>query len=40
MSKEEVVERAVNMVKYAAERFPIVQWSAEDASRTEFDFLS
>ena len=40
MSKEEVVERAVSMVKYAAERFPIVQWSAEDASRTELDYLA
>ena len=28
------------MVKYAAERFPIVQWSAEDASRTELDYLA
>ena len=40
MTKEEVVERAVSMVKYAAERFPIVQWSAEDASRTELDYLA
>ncbi len=23
-----------------AERFPIVQWSAEDASRSELDFLA
>ncbi len=40
MTKEQVVERAVSMVKYAAERFPIVQWSAEDASRTELDYLA
>ena len=40
MTKEQVVERAVSMVKYAAERFPIVQFSAEDASRTELDYLA
>lgn len=40
MTKEQVVERAVAMVKYASERFPIVQWSAEDASRTELDYLA
>lgn len=34
MTKEQVIERAVSMVKYGAERFPIVQFSAEDASRT------
>lgn len=40
MSKEQVIEKAVAMVKYGAERFPIVQWSAEDASRTELDYLA
>lgn len=40
MSKEEVVENAVANVKYAASKFPIVQWSAEDASRTELDYLA
>ena len=40
MSNEEVIEHAVSMVKYAAKRFPIVQWSAEDASRTELRFFS
>ncbi|ASV68795.1 2-isopropylmalate synthase [Cytobacillus sp. FSL W7-1323] len=40
MTKEQVVETAVNTVKYAAERFSIVQWSAEDASRTELPFLA
>ncbi len=27
-------------VKYAAAKFPVVQWSAEDASRTELPFLA
>ena len=40
MTKEQVVENAVNHVKYAAARFPVVQWSAEDATRTELDFLA
>jgi 2-isopropylmalate synthase len=40
LSKEQVIEKAVQSVKYAAERFPIVQWSAEDASRTELDYLA
>ncbi|GLB58410.1 2-isopropylmalate synthase [Cytobacillus sp. NCCP-133] len=39
-SKEEVIETAVETVKYAAAKFPIVQWSAEDASRTELPFLA
>src|SRR5690625_1120046 len=36
----EVIELAVNMVTYAREKFSIVQWSAEDASRTELPFLA
>lgn len=36
---EEVVETAVNMVSYASEKFSQVQWSAEDASRSDMDFL-
>ncbi|MBY0123996.1 2-isopropylmalate synthase [Bacillus sp. S/N-304-OC-R1] len=40
MSKEEVIETAVQSVKYAAKKFPIIQWSAEDASRTELPFLA
>ncbi|WP_050615963.1 2-isopropylmalate synthase [Bacillus testis] len=40
LSKEEVVEQAVQCVKYAAARFPVVQWSAEDACRTELDYLA
>ncbi|PKG25059.1 2-isopropylmalate synthase [Niallia nealsonii] len=40
MSKEQVVERAVSAVKYASQKFPIIQWSAEDACRTELPFLA
>ncbi|WP_110927117.1 2-isopropylmalate synthase [Bacillus massiliglaciei] len=40
LSKEQVIERAVSTVKYGASKFPIVQWSAEDASRTELDYLA
>lgn len=36
----EVIELAVDMVKYARNKFPIIQWSAEDASRTELPFLA
>ncbi|ARI77978.1 2-isopropylmalate synthase [Halobacillus mangrovi] len=36
---EEIVETAVEMVAYAKEKFPHVQWSAEDASRSDLDFL-
>jgi 2-isopropylmalate synthase len=39
-TKTEVVETAVETVKYAASKFPIVQWSAEDATRTELPFLA
>lgn len=39
-SKEEVIETAVETVKYAAKKFPIIQWSAEDACRTEWPFLA
>ncbi|AZB43841.1 2-isopropylmalate synthase [Bacillus sp. FJAT-42376] len=38
-SKEQVIESAVEAVKYAKTLFPVVQWSAEDACRTELDFL-
>ena len=37
---EEVIDLAVSMVKYAREKFSVVQWSAEDASRTELPFLA
>lgn len=40
MTKQQVIEKSVEMVKYGAARFPIVQWSAEDASRTELDYLA
>ena len=35
-----MLKHAVAAVKYAAAKFPVVQWSAEDASRTELDFLA
>lgn len=38
-SPEEVVEIAVSMVEYAKKRFTHVEWSAEDASRSDLDFL-
>lgn len=38
-SPEEVVELAVDAVKYARKKFPLVQWSAEDAFRSDPDFL-
>ncbi|WAH44545.1 2-isopropylmalate synthase [Alicyclobacillus fastidiosus] len=38
-SPDEVVETAVECVRYAASRFPVVQWSAEDATRSDWDFL-
>ncbi|WP_338753471.1 2-isopropylmalate synthase [Bacillus sp. FJAT-52991] len=40
MSKDGVVERAVQAVKYAKQKFAKVQFSAEDACRTELDFLA
>lgn len=40
MKPEEVIETAVNLVKYAKQKFPQVQWSAEDASRSEWPFLA
>lgn len=39
MSKEEVVAKAVEMVRYARTFFPQVEFSAEDAGRTELEFL-
>lgn len=39
MTPEEVVENSVNAVKYAAKFFPQVEWSAEDATRSDVDFL-
>ncbi|MFD1864759.1 2-isopropylmalate synthase [Planococcus chinensis] len=36
---EQVLETAVASVKYAKKFFPLVQWSAEDASRSDPEFL-
>lgn len=36
---DQVVELAVGAVKYARKKFPLVQWSAEDAFRSDWDFL-
>ncbi|MCM3002688.1 2-isopropylmalate synthase [Priestia koreensis] len=37
---DQVVETAVEMVRYATKRFPVVQWSAEDACRSDLPFLA
>lgn len=39
-SPEQVIDMAVNAVSYARKKFPQVQWSAEDASRSDFAFLA
>ncbi|MGM8211330.1 2-isopropylmalate synthase [Virgibacillus sp. W0430] len=39
-SPEEVIKLAVDMVTYARKKFPQVQWSAEDASRSDLPFLA
>ena len=36
----QVLETAVATVKYAAKHFPIIQWSAEDACRSDLPFLA
>lgn len=36
---DQVVEAAVDAVKYAKQKFPNVQWSAEDAFRSDKEFL-
>ncbi|MFJ7725130.1 2-isopropylmalate synthase [Neobacillus sp. NPDC097160] len=36
---EQVMQSAVDMVNYARTRFPHIEWSAEDASRSDLDFL-
>lgn len=36
---DEVAAIAVEAVKYAKQKFPLVQWSAEDATRSDKDFL-
>jgi 2-isopropylmalate synthase len=40
MSREEVVRRAAEAIHHARERFDDVQFSAEDAARTEPEFLA
>jgi 2-isopropylmalate synthase len=40
MTPEQVMEAAVSSVKYAKRYFPVVQWSAEDACRSELPFLA
>ncbi|MEK4425592.1 2-isopropylmalate synthase [Solibacillus sp. FSL K6-1523] len=37
---EQVIEQAVEAVKYAKKFFPLVQWSAEDAFRSDREFLA
>ncbi|ADG13125.1 isopropylmalate/citramalate/homocitrate synthase [Methanocaldococcus infernus ME] len=39
MSKEEIVEKAVNAIEYIKEHGIKVEFSAEDATRTEIDYL-
>ncbi|MEI3604219.1 2-isopropylmalate synthase [Pseudogracilibacillus sp. SE30717A] len=39
-SPEEVIKLAVDMVSYASKKFSKVQWSAEDASRSDLAFLA
>jgi 2-isopropylmalate synthase len=36
---EQVTQLAVDMVSYARRNFPHVEWSAEDASRSDLDYL-
>src|SRR5690625_809902 len=40
MAPEDVIDTSVDMVKYARKKFPQVQWSAEDASRSDWNFLA
>ncbi len=40
MTKEQVIAKAVESVAYAANHFKHIEFSCEDATRTELDFLS
>ncbi|MBA4541545.1 2-isopropylmalate synthase [Thermoactinomyces daqus] len=40
MSREQVIERVREAIRYAKRLFPIVEFSCEDAGRTEIDFLA
>ena len=39
MTPEQVLENAIASVQYAAKRFPLIEWSAEDATRSDWDYL-
>lgn len=39
MSEEEVLAKSIEMVTYAKTLFPEVEFSAEDATRSDIDFL-
>jgi 2-isopropylmalate synthase len=39
MTPDAVVAAAEDSVRYAAAKFPYVEWSAEDATRSDWDFL-
>lgn len=39
MTKEEVIEKAVECVSYAAKHFKHIEFSCEDSTRTEWDYL-
>ncbi|MCL6567190.1 MAG: 2-isopropylmalate synthase [Acidobacteriia bacterium] len=39
LTPEEVLEQAVAAVRHAARHFPEIEWSAEDATRSDWDFL-
>lgn len=40
MSKEEILDTIDQMIRYGKRWFPVVEFSAEDAGRTELEFLS
>lgn len=40
MSPDKVLETAVESVRYGAARFPLIEWSAEDATRSDWEFLA
>src|SRR5699024_846635 len=40
MTPEQVMNQAVEMVRYASSKFSKVEWSAEDASRSDLTFLA
>lgn len=40
LTPDEVIQQSVDMVRYAKERFEQVEWSAEDATRSDWDFMA